>query len=160
LAECERRLQHLDDAARHAREATAIAEDLSRQSPLSSAIQVSVGRLAIIAGRIASAERNVDSATAFSKSAHQTFEQLAQRAPQMVDVQVGLARACAFLAGALATTSAPPVAEIQRLRRMARDILDGLRREARLFPEDEASWKTDELDRSVSSTRADVLRYE
>lgn len=123
-------------ARERAVEALELAADLARHSPENSEMQTALGLAQTAAGDVAFAQRRFREAASAYGEARQTFERLLQRSPRVVDFQTGLARACAREADALDADRAAPSPSAQQLRQVAQSILDELRREGRLYPED------------------------
>lgn len=140
LVDSELKLGQLGVAVEHAREALALAETLASESPSNTDVQSALGRIRLLAGSTALAAGRARVAADFDEAAAETFEQLLQRSPRMVDFRIGLAFAKAHWARSLEATPGASADEIEHLRSAARDTVTSLRRAGQLFAEDAARW--------------------
>jgi tetratricopeptide (TPR) repeat protein len=138
MVESELKLGRLAAADQHAAEALDLAGKLARKSSENSEIQNALGQIQTAVGDVALAERRPEEAASAYREARQTFGELLQRSPRVVDFQTGLARACAREADALDAARGAPSPSAQQLRHVARSILEELREAGRLYPEDAA----------------------
>jgi tetratricopeptide (TPR) repeat protein len=154
MVHSELKLGKIAEADRHAAEALDLAGELARHSPENSEVQTALGRIQTAVGDVALAQRRPrEAASAYGQARH-TFGELLRRSPRVVDFQTGLARAYAQEADALDAARGAPSSSAQPLRHVAQRILEELRREGRLYPEDVALLTS--VDARARQTRRQV----